>query len=799
MVAFLTLIGPMPAQAAGDDGFDASDVDDSTANDDIDQSQAALKGQAGTSGGLTVEGLVLRRSDIETVPLTAPNAPAAAYTLVDSTVLEGKDYAPGVRVSLQAEVLGQGIEFSAFYLNPISLEGMRLGFGSSTTDTAYYLPLKNAGSIADMATSNSHNTYGLIAHHETKLYGAEANLAQPLGIPGLIVGARAIYFGEHLTTTSIRRSVDTPPSASGNSQRDHAGVRMDNQLVGVQLGLQHMFDVGDAMRIGGSVKGGLYSNFVDRNRTVNSENRVDRSWEGSDHDRVFAQGVEINPRIEFKLAEGTYLTAAGQFLWLNNVGTAVPHYDTIGVPENHDVRAKDDVFFYGGSLGMTIALDQSSPTSNSLPNFPSAVPSMLNASGDDIDERVAELEESTARKGNSGVSLTISGWINRMVMAWDDGVKKDVYVVDNVASRSRVNFDGAVQIARGWSAGYLLSLGLDDTASNDVSQLTAQGDNQIEVRHSAWWLRNSQLGTVTLGLTSTATDNIILKDVGGIMPGAANMATIGGGFFLRRADYYGQGDSGLIISGAYTTPLNDIIAGASVDTLRRNVIRYDAPRLSGQWGNVDLSAAWGEDDFYDVALEHGINYDDWKFRFGAGFLRDLDEGSGGGHRDRREYKGSASLLHIPTGLFGTVAYVHRTFDGQNDSNQVTFGENVVIEYDASRPNRPPTDYLYSAFGLRRQYWSIGDTSVYGEYGQVNDAIQGMREAGLRAVFDSSVSMFGAAICQDIDDAGMDLYAGVRIYSFDTQGLQYRNSSSSPLAPAPLSDLMFGYAGSRIKF
>jgi len=419
---------------------------------------------------------------------------------------------------------------------------------------------------------------------------------------------------------------------------------------------------------------------------------------------------------------------------------------------------------------------------------------------------VAELEASTARKGNNEVSLSVSGWINRMALFWDDGAERDVYVVDNVASRSRINFDGAVQIARGWSAGYLLSLGLDDTASNDVSQLTAQGENQIELRHSAWWLRNSQLGTITVGHTSTATDNIILKDVGGIMPGAANIATIGGSFIVRRADWYEQGDAALVrsASGSVDTTLNDFSGGGSVDTLRRDVIRYNAPRFSGQWGNVDLSVAWGADDFFDTAVDHGINYNDWRFRFGAGYLHDTTEGRPGGRRDRKEYKGSASLLHIPTGLFATAAYVHRTFHGLERFDDpgtpgATYGENTAGHVTPPGTNRPPLDYLYSAFGLRRQYWSIGDTSIYGEFAQVDDAITGLHEAGMDEVTDSSLEMFGAAICQDIDDAGMDVYAGFRIYKFDTEGAQRQNATTYPIAPAPLTDLMFGYAGTRIKF
>ena len=39
----------------------------------------------------------------------------------------------------------------------------------------------------------------------------------------------------------------------------------------------------------------------------------------------------------------------------------------------------------------------------------------------DLEERVAELEATTARKGNRKVSLTVSGWVNEAIFAWDDG------------------------------------------------------------------------------------------------------------------------------------------------------------------------------------------------------------------------------------------------------------------------------------------------------------------------------------------------------------------------------------------
>ena len=39
----------------------------------------------------------------------------------------------------------------------------------------------------------------------------------------------------------------------------------------------------------------------------------------------------------------------------------------------------------------------------------------------DLEERIAELEATTARKGNRKVSLTVSGWVAQQVLWWDDG------------------------------------------------------------------------------------------------------------------------------------------------------------------------------------------------------------------------------------------------------------------------------------------------------------------------------------------------------------------------------------------
>src|SRR6187551_3438736 len=88
----------------------------------------------------------------------------------------------------------------------------------------------------------------------------------------------------------------------------------------------------------------------------------------------------------------------------------------------------------------------------------------------DLEERIAELEATTARKGNRKVSLTISGWVSENIIAWDDGVEKNVYVGTNAVEQSRVRFIGDAKINGDLSAGYILEFGINGNASAQLDQ-----------------------------------------------------------------------------------------------------------------------------------------------------------------------------------------------------------------------------------------------------------------------------------------------------------------------------------------
>src|SRR3989304_2569374 len=70
----------------------------------------------------------------------------------------------------------------------------------------------------------------------------------------------------------------------------------------------------------------------------------------------------------------------------------------------------------------------------------------------DLEERIAELEATTARKGNRKVSLTVSGWVGEQIMFWDDGEESNVYVHDlGTTLGSHVKFTGSAAITPGYS------------------------------------------------------------------------------------------------------------------------------------------------------------------------------------------------------------------------------------------------------------------------------------------------------------------------------------------------------------
>src|SRR6476646_9888227 len=88
----------------------------------------------------------------------------------------------------------------------------------------------------------------------------------------------------------------------------------------------------------------------------------------------------------------------------------------------------------------------------------------------DLEERVAELEATTVRKGNKKVSVQIYGKVNYATAFWDDGGEQNMYTVNNYNESTRTGIKGKAKIAGDWEGGYRLEWEYRHAASNRLNQ-----------------------------------------------------------------------------------------------------------------------------------------------------------------------------------------------------------------------------------------------------------------------------------------------------------------------------------------
>ncbi len=146
----------------------------------------------------------------------------------------------------------------------------------------------------------------------------------------------------------------------------------------------------------------------------------------------------------------------------------------------------------------------------------------------DLEERVAELEATTARKGNRKVSLTISGWVGEQVMGWDDGFESNAYVVGlGTTLGTNVKFTGQATIVPGWTAGYVIHIEADGSDGLTISQGIDNGpgvyagtQNYVQLLQSFWFIKSDHWGKVGIGQQSQASDNtaILVDGSGSLVP-----------------------------------------------------------------------------------------------------------------------------------------------------------------------------------------------------------------------------------------------------------------------------------------
>jgi predicted porin len=362
----------------------------------------------------------------------------------------------------------------------------------------------------------------------------------------------------------------------------------------------------------------------------------------------------------------------------------------------------------------------------------------------DLEERVAELEATTARKGNKKVSVQIYGKVNWAGMFWDDGSEDNFYVVNNYNESTRTGIKGKAKINGDLEAGYRLEWEYRHGASSLLNQFNDDGplSPNIVVRWSQMYVASKNYGTVNWGLTATPKYDItkqameylttIKGESGGLSDTLVSDFRMQPNFRLRP-----KGLSGA--EGLSTLTWSNIgrCYGASDQfncSTRRNGVAYSTPDFKGILEGFNLQWGWFEDDDWGGALRYKRTFNDtWKLSGGVAYENLRDErlqNAGGGiasgnvpipqpngttlnkttffQRDFDEWAGSLGLMHVPSGLF--VVGVFSTSES-NDTNAIGF-------YTHKRaPDMTAWDVQA---GIDRKWFAPGPTSFWGGYAQVND-------------------------------------------------------------------------------
>ena len=392
----------------------------------------------------------------------------------------------------------------------------------------------------------------------------------------------------------------------------------------------------------------------------------------------------------------------------------------------------------------------------------------------DLEERVAELEATTARKGNRRMSLTVSGQVSRSILYWNgDGTvpagaeSSGTYAgLDNHNQSTRFVFSGNAKIRPDLTAGFeFMTEWSGGARTSTVNQVSPDGgvfgDGTLNVRTANWYLEDKHWGRVTVGRVNVG-GPVGTIDLGGISTVAHfSPGLVGGAFFV--------GGGASLSSVVGPTYGGDRIEG----------IRYDTANIHG----FVAQATWGEDDVWSASLRYAGEFGGFRIAAGIGYEAQdssatqtvqLDNGA---RFIDNEWAASLALLHTASGLFAQGHYARS--EGLNGQE---------------------ADVWMIQGGITKNWFGLGNTSLYAEYGESQDYIKlGLSVAALQGglqvttgfpAASSDVEFFGLGIVQQIDAAAMELYLGWRRFEVDVTNHPTFSGSS---------DLDLVQGGARIRF
>jgi len=473
----------------------------------------------------------------------------------------------------------------------------------------------------------------------------------------------------------------------------------------------------------------------------------------------------------------------------------------------------------------------------------------------DLEERVAELEATAARKGNRKVTLQIYGQVTEAVIWWNDGAEANTYVLENYLNKNRLGFMGNAKINSDWSAGYQMELGIRAYRSSSSDQLSLGASNgqqipayntqSVALRQANWWIQSNTFGRITVGRTNDAvngTSSVNLANPDGFS-GMTGPGYINNGYFLRRSGTTGNTGLSTLTWGNAANFRNGDGPASMGYAESGSQVKYTSPFFLGQTKSTGfrLDASWGMDDFWSVGLRYAETFGQFRFAAAAGYSQwnGADRGmcslgsvgnatnpaSGGGNptlagtgaanagsnTDCNSIQGSASIMHVPTGLYltGQAGQI------EDKNSQAAFIQASGLALGSARAGDDPKSSIWGVqAGWQAKLNSLGNTTFWGQRVQYDTGL-GVRNSIVQTVaagdvinslnataliVGSQTQYWGGGVSQEITAASMILYAGYHVGSTEimlqrqvpTAGAQRAKSNA-------VDDFQMFYTGATIRF
>lgn len=473
----------------------------------------------------------------------------------------------------------------------------------------------------------------------------------------------------------------------------------------------------------------------------------------------------------------------------------------------------------------------------------------------DLEERVAELEATAARKGNRKVSLQIYGQVSEAIVWWNDGAEKNAYVVENDDLKNRVGFRGDAKINSDWSAGFLMELQIRAYRSSSANQLSLGASNNVQIptyntqsvalRQANWYIESKTWGRITVGRSNDATNG--LTDINLANPDGFTGLGVGyalQGYFLRRSGTTGNTglsaftwrDAPLMRNGSGPASFGFSETGAG--------IKYTSPFFLGQTksSGFRFDSLWAMDDYWSVALRYAESFGAFRIAAGAGYAKNgtadrgqcslgavgnatnaasggsnptlastIPQSAAGSNVDCTMVTASASVMHTPTGLYVSAGGGYLDDKGTKAAAAQASG----LAFGARRPGIDDTNGVwYVQGGWEAKLNTLGATTFWAQtvqyetgFGLANSLAQNLAASDVLNSLGSTALIGGAktriwglGVSQEISAAAMTLYAGFHNISTDITLINQSPTATVQRARSnSVDDMQIFYSGATLRF